>query len=209
MNERILWYIADPMCSWCWGFAPIVKEIRLKYSEHLKIELVMGGLRPGTKLPMSSGQRTEILSHWKAIYGRTGQPFSFEGAMPEGFVYDTEPSCRAIVAMALINPELVFPLLESIQFSFYVEQKDVTNSRILAQLADKIGVDTDSYLQVFESDKAKNKVSDHFNKVRRWGVNSFPTVAVQNEEGYSILNRGYCSLDTLSQKIDGWLNIKY
>lgn len=102
---------------------------------------------------------------------------------------------------------LVFPLLESIQFNFYVEQKDVTNPRMLAQLAGKLGVDMDLYLQVFESDEAKNKVSIHFDKVRQWGVNSFPTVAVQNASGYSVLNRGYCLPDELFQKIDEWLNI--
>jgi len=205
MNEKILWYIADPMCSWCWGFAPIIKEIRLNYSKDLKIELVMGGLRSG-KLAMASGQRAEILNHWKAVNERTAQPFSFEGAMPEGFIYDTEPSCRGVVAMSLINPSLVFSLLESIQFSFYVEQKDVTNPKILAQLADKIGVDMDLYLQVFESEEAKNEVSIHFEKVRQWGVNSFPTVAVQNASGCSVLNRGYCLPDELFQKIDEWLN---
>ena len=205
MNEKTLWYIADPMCSWCWGFAPIIKEVRLNYSENLKIELVMGGLRSG-KLAMASGQRAEILNHWKAVNERTGQPFSFEGAMPEGFIYDTEPSCRGIVAMSLINPSLVFTLLESIQFGFYVEQKDVTNPKVLAQLAGKIGVDMDLYLQAFESDEVKNKVSNHFDKVRQWGVNSFPTVAAQNTAGYSILNRGYCLPNELFQKIDGWLS---
>jgi len=205
MNEKILWYIADPMCSWCWGFAPIIKSIRLNYSEQLKIEPVMGGLRSG-KLAMASEQRAEILNHWKAVNEMTGQPFSFEGAMPEGFIYDTEPSCRGMVAMALINPSLVFSLLESIQFSFYVEQKDVTNPRVLAELAGKIGVDMDLYLQVFESDDAKKKVSIHFNKVRQWGVNSFPTIAVQNAAGYSILNKGYCLSDELFPKIDEWLS---
>ena len=165
----------------------------------------MGGLRSG-KLAMASGQRAEILNHWKAVNERTGQPFSFEGAMPEGFIYDTEPSCRGIVAMSLINPSLVFTLLESIQFGFYVEQKDVTNPKVLAQLAGKIGVDMDLYLQVFESDEVKNKVSIHFDKVRQWGVNSFPTVAVQNAAGYSVLNRGYCLPDELFQKIDEWLS---
>ena len=114
MNEKILWYIADPMCSWCWGFAPTINEIRLNYSEKLKIKLVMGGLRSG-KLAMASEQRAEILNHWKAVNERTGQPFSFEGAMPEGFIYDTEPSCRGVVAMSLINSSLVFPLLEFIK----------------------------------------------------------------------------------------------
>ena len=205
MNEKILWYIADPMCSWCWGFAPIIKSIRLNYSEQLKIEPVMGGLRSG-KLAMASEQRAEILNHWKAVNEMTGQPFSFEGAMPEGFIYDTEPSCRGVVAMALINPSLVFSLLESIQFSFYVEQKDVTNPRVLAELAGKIGVDMDLYLQVFESDDAKKKVSIHFNKIRQWGVNSFPTIVVQNAAGYSILNKGYCLSDELFPKIDEWLS---
>ena len=205
MNEKILWYIADPMCSWCWGFAPIIKSIRLNYSEQLKIEPVMGGLRSG-KLAMASEQRAEILNHWKAVNEMTGQSFSFEGAMPEGFIYDTEPSCRGVVAMALINPSLVFSLLESIQFSFYVEQKDVTNPRVLAELAGKIGVDMDLYLQVFESDDAKKKVSIHFNKIRQWGVNSFPTIVVQNAAGYSILNKGYCLSDELFPKIDEWLS---
>ena len=193
------------MCSWCWGFAPIIKAIRINYSKQVKIEPVMGGLRPGTKSAMASEQRAEILSHWEAVNGRTGQPFSFEGAMPEGFVYDTEPSCRGVVAMAMINPELVPTILESIQYSFYVEQKDVTNPKILTQLAGKIGVDMELYLRVFESDEAKNQISIHFTKVRQWGVNSFPSLVVQNSSGYSILNRGYCSLEVLSQKLDRWL----
>tara|TARA_B100000686_G_scaffold352622_1_gene455284 strand:- start:7349 stop:7972 length:624 start_codon:yes stop_codon:yes gene_type:complete len=206
MNEKILWYIADPMCSWCWGFAPIIKEIKLNYSEKLEIKLVMGGLRSG-KLAMVSEQRSEILNHWQAVNERTHQPFSFEGAMPEGFIYDTEPSCRGVVAMALINPELVFAFLESIQFAFYVEQEDITDPNILASLAYKQGIDAESYLEVFESDEAKDKISTHFKKVRQWGIYSFPTLVSQDVgTGYSILSSGYISLDALYQKIDGWLN---
>jgi protein-disulfide isomerase-like protein with CxxC motif len=63
------------------------------------------------------------------------------------------------------------------------------------------------FLQVFKSDEAKNQVSIHFDKVREWGVNSFPTVAVQSAAGYSIINRGYCPLDILRLRLDDWLNI--
>lgn len=206
MRERVLWYIADPMCSWCWGFAPVVNAIRLNYSEILKTKLLMGGLRPGTKQAMAVEQREEILNHWKAVKDKTGQPFSFEGAMPQGFTYDTEPSCRGVVSISIINPKLVFSLFEAIQFSFYVEQRDVTKTKILVQLANKIGVNKDIFLQVFESDEARNKVSNHFNKARKLGVNSFPTIVVQNASGYSILNRGYCSLAVLRQKLDTWLS---
>lgn len=205
MNEKTLWYIADPMCSWCWGFAPVIEGIRLNYRNLLKIELVLGGLRPGTKQAIAPAQREEILHHWKAVNRTTGQSFRFEDAMPEGFIYDTEPASRGVVAIFLINPEVMFPFFESIQSAFYVEQKDVTKPEILMQLAADLGVDAKLFLRVFESDEAKNQTSIHFDKVRRWGVHSFPTVIVQNAAGYSIFNRGYCPLEPLCIQLDDWL----
>ncbi len=78
MNEKILWYIADPMCSWCWGFMPVIEAIRHEYGGRLKVELLLGGLRPGTKEPMQSTQREEICHHWRAVQRMTGQPFTFK-----------------------------------------------------------------------------------------------------------------------------------
>ena len=126
--------------------------------------------------------------------------------MPEGFIYDTEPACRGVVAMSLINSEVVFPFFKLIQSSFYVEQKDVTKPEILVQLAVEEGIDSELFLRVFESDGAKKQTSIHFEKVRRWGVHGFPTMIGQNTLGYQILNRGYCSLEVLCSQLDNWLN---
>ncbi|MEW6590508.1 MAG: DsbA family protein, partial [Pseudomonadota bacterium] len=98
MSKPILWYFADPMCSWCWGFSPSIEALRGEYQERLRIALVLGGLRHETT-PMTTAQREEILHHWHAVHTRTGQPFRFDGALPEGFVYDTEPACRAVATM--------------------------------------------------------------------------------------------------------------
>ena len=65
----------------------------------------------------------------------TAQPFRFEGAMPEGFVYDTEPASRGVVAVSLINREAIFSFFKMVQSAFYVGQQDVTNSIVLSQLA--------------------------------------------------------------------------
>ncbi len=203
--NKILWYVADPMCSWCWGFAPVIEAIRKDYCNSLKVELVLGGLRPGTKQPIASTQRKEILHHWKAVKSATGQTFCFDGAMPEGFIYDTEPACRGVVALSLINTEIVFPFFKLIQSSFYVEQKDVTKPEILVQLAAEKGIDSELFLRVFESDEAKKQTSIHFEKVHNWGVHGFPTVIGQNALGYQFLSRGYCSLEMLCLQLDNWL----
>ena len=131
MKEKTLLYIADPMCSWCWGFSPVIEKIRDEYSDRLKLELLMGGLRPGTKNPMPPAQRQEILHHWEAVNRMTGQPFRFEGALPEGFIYDTEPASRGAVAASVINAESVFPFFKAVQSAFYAEQQNVTSAVVL------------------------------------------------------------------------------
>lgn len=205
MIEKPLWYVADPMCSWCWGFSPVIEAIRREYGDRLKMELLLGGLRPGTKDAMPSTQREEILHHWRAVHRMTGQPFRFEGAMPAGFIYDTEPASRGVVAASIINPDTIFPFFKAVQSAFYVEQRDVTTTVVLTRLASDAGLDARQFLQVFESDTAKSQTLGHFQKARQWGVHGFPAVIMQDATGYSVLTAGYRPVEELRLKLDEWL----
>lgn len=205
MSEKTLWYIADPMCSWCWGFSPVIEGIRNEYSVLVKVELLLGGLRPGTKEPMPSSQREEILHHWHSVQRVTGQPFQFEGAMPEGFIYDTEPASRALLAVSEIAPDLTFPFLKTVQTAFYVEQQNVTSPEVLARLAARVGLDPQRFSQVFESDSVKKLTLTQFDKARQWGVHGFPTVIGQSGADYVLLTNGYCSFEELRRKLAKWL----
>jgi putative protein-disulfide isomerase len=40
-----LYYFADPMCSWCYGFAPVMDKLRKAFGAQFDIRLVMGGLK--------------------------------------------------------------------------------------------------------------------------------------------------------------------
>ena len=82
-TDRIVWYVADPMCSWCWGFSSVIDAIAQAYRDRVPVRLVMGGLRPGTVKPITPEERDEILHHWHEVQRRTGQVFLFEDAMPE------------------------------------------------------------------------------------------------------------------------------
>jgi putative protein-disulfide isomerase len=205
MSERTLWYVADPMCSWCWGFLPVIERIRNEYDSCLKMELLLGGLRPGTKDPMPSSQREEILHHWRTVQQRTGQPFSFEGALPKGFIYDTEPASRAVLAVSRISPDSIFSFLRTMQTGFYAEQQDVTNPEVLAHLAAGVGLNEQQFLQIFESDIAKKLTLAHFEKASEWGIRGFPSLVGQRGVHYHLLIAGYCSYEELRQKIDRWL----
>jgi putative protein-disulfide isomerase len=202
---RVLWYFADPMCSWCWGFSPVISTIKEIYATQMKIALILGGLRPGTIDPMTPKSREEILHHWRDVHEMTGQPFAFEGAMPEGFIYDTEPPSRAVITVAELAPEAIFPYFKSVQEAFYTKQQDVTQAQTLAALAQQQGIDINKFTERFDSSDMKTKTQTHFQVTREAGVRGFPTIVLQNETSGTLLTNGYRPLAELKPKIDDWL----
>ena len=209
-SPTILWYFADPMCSWCWGFSPVLDQIKADYGSKLKIALMMGGLRPGTTEPMTPELREEILHHWHEVNKRTGQNFTFDGAMPDGFVYDTEPPSRAVIAVSEINPESTLAYFKKIQQAFYLEQKNVSDGGVLTELAADLSVDSQEFIRKYNSDELKKKTQLHFQKTRQAEVTGFPSLVLSFSEkngasDFKKISTGYCSLDKLKQEIDGWL----
>jgi putative protein-disulfide isomerase len=203
--QRILWYFADPMCSWCWGFAPVISAIRDTYADRVKIALMLGGLRPGTTEPMTSGGREEILQHWRDVRRMTGQPFAFEGALPEGFVYDTEPPSRAVIAVGEINAGAVFPYFKSVQEAFYAHGQNVVQADTLAALAQHHNIEPAVFHDRFDSDAIRKKTRTHFQIARESGVRGFPTVILQSGNTGMLLTHGYRPFAELQPAIDQWL----
>ena len=204
-RDRVLWYFADPMCSWCWGFTPVVHAIKKDYREQFPLALILGGLRPYTTEPIDRALRADILHHWQQVHERTGQTFTFDNAMPEGFVYDTEPASRAVVTAGSLKPGNMLRFFESIQAAFYVDQKDVTNTEVLASLANEIGIDEDNFVTQFQSDTIRQQTQRHFQHARQAGVRGFPTLLLQNIDRFELLTAGYRPYSELVPEIDRWL----
>ena len=205
-ERRNLWYFADPMCSWCWGFAPVISAIADSYADTLQLMLVMGGLRPGNTQPTTPQFRAEILHHWQEVQRRSGQPFKFEGALPDGFVYDTEPACRAVVTMLDLNGAAAFSYFKSIQSAFYAEGRDITQSQTLGKLAERQGLETDRFLERFGSIEIGQMTQSHFRQTAEIGVRGFPTAILQDGERFELLTYGYRPLEELTPILDAWLS---
>lgn len=205
MKPPLLWYFADPMCSWCWGFSPVIESVRDDYRERMKTALVLGGLRPGTTAPMTAAGREEILHHWHQVHDRTGQGFRFENALQEGFIYDTEPASRAVVAIGGLDPTLIFPIFKAIQSAFYAGGRDVTRPDVLAGLAAALGVDARAFLHAFDSDDARTRTRAHFRQARQAGVRGFPALILQQGTQLHPISNGCQPLETVRAAIDARL----
>jgi hypothetical protein len=45
-------YVHDPMCSWCWGFDPVLRELVSSLPEGVAVRRLLGGLAPDSDEPM-------------------------------------------------------------------------------------------------------------------------------------------------------------
>lgn len=208
MQELHLIYFADPMCSWCYGFSPVIEEVRRNFGRALPVRVMMGGLRPGTERPMDEAAKREVLSHWTHVHEATGLPFD-EGALDrEGFVYDTDPGARAVVVIRRQSQELAVSYLARAQRAFYAEGRDVTSGEVLADLAEELGFDRESFLDQWSAEEAKQETWRDYAISQRAGVTAFPTlVGGPNEEGvYGVVTRGYAPPEQVVTVLRDWIS---
>ncbi len=204
-QDRRLLYFADPMCSWCWGFAPVITALVGVAQKAAPLRLVMGGLRPGARRPMSEAAKAEIRHHWEEVHRTTGQPFNFDFFERDGFVYDTEPASRAVIVMHGHARARVLDYLEAVQHAFYVDNRDVTQVETLAELAVPFDVDEDDFASDFTSEGAFKTTAANFKLAKTLGISGFPTVILRNDQGYTCLTAGYQPLEALQPLIEEWL----
>lgn len=205
--RKHLLYVADPMCSWCYGFAPVIEGIADHFGERLPVELMMGGLRAGNTKPMTDADKTTIAGHWRKVEQATGQRFDFERLdAREGWVYDTEPACRAVVTMRLLNPRLALAYKARVQRAFYAEGRDTTRDAVLADVAAEAGVDREMFFAELISEEARRAAGRDFTTARQAGIHGFPTLLAGDGTGqYLVVTNGYRPLDGLPQALERWM----
>ena len=208
MSKELI-YVGDPMCSWCWGFAPTLKSIRQQNENRVNVTMMVGGLHPGTTEPQTDNRKQFLRKHWEEVTDRSGQQFSYDILMSNDFVYDTEPPCRAIVTMRLLKPEVVFDYFVDVQKSFYVDNLDITKEAVLTIRAEQFGVDSNEFAEQLSSPKMKEQTKNDFATARSLGVTGFPTVVAKDNDRYAYLTIGYQPFDSLQPIIEGWLTDAY
>ncbi|WP_431854339.1 DsbA family protein [Azospirillum sp.] len=206
MTGPHLVYVADPMCSWCWGFSPVVSAIRARFGESLPIRPMMGGLRPQTTKPMDASAKRTIRTHWEHVHEATGQPFDWAFFDREGFVYDTDPAARAVVIVRRSGHGPALDMLRAVQTAFYAENRDVTDTAVLADLAAAHGVDRDGFLAAFESEEAKQETWRDYGISHQAGITGFPTLLAGEGGGapYAPVTRGYQPTDAIIPALERW-----
>lgn len=202
-------YVGDPMCSWCWGFAPVLERMREVYD--IPLRLVVGGLRPGSEAEVLDDRlATTLGQHWKHVAEASGQPFDHSVLeRRDGWVYDTEVPAIAVVTMRELDAPNVLDFHSHLQRSFYADGIDITDRDVYPDLIADFDVDPAKFAELLGSDEMKKRAWADFSESRSMGVAGFPTLLVREGEEWGIISRGYMAADKLLPALSDWLLNRY
>ncbi len=197
-------YVGDPMCSWCWGFAPVLEELHERFS--IPVRVIVGGLRPGPGAePVDERMARFLGHHWDQVEARTGQPFNHEILERRGWMYDTELPAVAVVAMRSLLPQETLRFFARIQRAFYAEGLDVTDPASYMALLSSFDVDAERFADLLASEEMKAEAWQDFSEARQLGVSGFPTLLLEDTEGRVLVSAGYAPVEALVPALESWL----
>ena len=197
MTDRLFVYVADPMCSWCYGFGPELDALCERFPD-VPLHLVLGGLRAYNTKVMDRALAQTLGHHWEEVQRQSGQPFSRALLERADFVYDTEPACRAVVTVRESAAPLALPMMRAVQRAFYAQARDVTRTEVLADIyagvcADALDsqFDPTAFSAALASGAMRDATRTDFDLVQEWGIRGFPTLLAVQGERLHIVAPGY------------------
>ena len=119
----------------------------------------------------------------------------------------TEPASRAAVVLRRRSAAAALEALRRLQSAFYAENRDVTQTEVLGDIAAEMGADRTAFLAEFESAAARDETRQDFTISQQVGVRGFPTLIAGTGQGnsYDLLTNGFQPAPQVLQTVAAWL----
>lgn len=190
-NQTILYYVHDPMCSWCWAFVPTWTKIKQALSDRLEVRYLLGGLAPDSAQIMPQEMQNTISGYWKNIQVHVpGTEFNFDFWTECDPKRSTYLSCRAVIAARMQQPEAELKMTFAIQKGYYLQAKNPSDADMLIRLSEALGLDPVQFAKDLNSQKTHEVLQQEMQLGASIGAQGFPSLILQTPEGH-----GYIPLD--------------
>jgi putative protein-disulfide isomerase len=207
MANSSLIYVHDPMCSWCFGFSKTLQTLLNELPAGINVKRLLGGLAPDSNKPMSEATRNMVRQNWQHI----------EQAIPGVlFNYDfwdnceprraTFPACRAVIAARQQGEAFDDLMTQQIQQAYYLQARNPSENSTLIELASEIGLDQQAFSDDLASNQTQKSLLEEISQSRSLGVNGFPSLVLECNGRYELIQTNYTKADSMLSQINILLN---
>ena len=201
-----LYYVHDPMCSWCWAFRTVYDAIIADLPDDVSIKRILAGLAPDTDEPMSDEMQTYVKNHWRTIQDKVpGIEFNYEFWEKCNPRRATYPACRAVIAAR--NQDNVYDdqMTLAIQHAYYLQARNPSEHDTLIALANEIGLNTTQFAHDLVSTATDDILKQEIEFTYQLGVTGLPAMLLGINNHYTFISTDYINaenmLETIQKKI--------
>jgi len=198
-----LFYIHDPMCSWCYAFSRSWAALQAELPENIAIIYLAGGLAPDTTEPMPLSMRHTIQQIWQRIEQTVpGVSFNYDFWSRNTPIRSTYPACRAVLAARKQRAESEPEMVQAIQRAYYQKALNPSLPETLQGCAREIGLD----VAVFDRDLISPEIDDalqhEIRQARQLDVYSYPSLRLVHNNAVFSIPIDYLSHRTMRDEIN-------
>lgn len=202
-------YVYDPLCGWCYGFHPVMEKIQKRFADRLTIEVKPGGLAVGDRAETIGEGYAYIKDALGQVEKATGVEFgrNFKLLAEEGsYMYNSEPPCRAQIAMNELSPGESLRFAGTLQHAIFHDGKDLNDPNTYPELLAEFNTDSAAFMELFHSEELAMRVQQEFDWCKKAGASGFPTLLIRIGEETSLMARGYRPFDTIESHLHHLIN---
>jgi putative protein-disulfide isomerase len=174
----ILYYVHDPMCSWCWAYRPTLDSLRRRLPAGVSWQNLLGGLAPDSLEPMPDATRRMVQNHWRRIQTELGTEFNFDfwtRCQPRRSTYI---ACRAVLAANRQGKEEAMIL--AIQQAYYLRAMNPSDEEVLLELASELGMDRKQFRIDLNGKPIEAELQKQVKQSQDWPVSGFPSLVLKS-----------------------------
>ncbi|WP_022941234.1 DsbA family protein [Psychromonas hadalis] len=208
MSKAILYYVYDPMCSWCWGYQVTWDKLHVllnqQFATQLHVQYVVGGLAPDSDVTMTEEMQRFLQETWSSIHAQLGTPFNVDfwtNCQPKRSTY---PACRAILVAR--QQGLEKQMLQAIQQGYYLQAKNPSELATLTEFATQIGLEADTFQSSIKSELIEKQLQHEISMARQLPIQGFPSLVLHINGQDHALELDYLQAETSLQQIQSIIN---
>lgn len=202
--KATLYYIYDPMCSWCWGFSRALNELLDKIPQEIEVQSLLGGLAPDSDITMPESMQQSIIENWSRIEKSIPDvKFNFDFWRKNIPRRSTYPACRAVIAARRQGKEYEKKMTEAIQQAYYRQARNPSDISTLIELSKELGLSVEKFQSDLLSTEVDNILKQEINLSRALYAESLPTLVLMltDSNEASTITINYNDSDTMLNEI--------
>lgn len=205
-SKTTLIYIHDPMCSWCYGFKPVLESLHRELKDIIEIHYLLGGLAIDNEQAMPELMQKQIIQNWNTIEKTIpGITFNYDFWTKCVARRSTYPSCRAILATIKQDINLERDMLKLIQQAYYQDAKNPSDYNVLYELSKKLNLNQKQFVSDIHSDEINDKLMSQVQRCRDIGAESFPSLYLNIDDTYQPIVLDYNNADIIIDHIKSFI----